>query len=419
MPVAPLQDVLVALTDPMRLEMVRRLMSAGEALACSSLYDGISKSTASHHFKTLREAGVIERIVRGAQICQRLRISELAAAQLSELDLRRGEVRVIGKGRKERIGLLGGPALDALEEYVNVGRPILRAGARTFLSVRKHRNYRLFFTGQVVSVSGTWMQNVAMYWFVLTLTHDPFAVGILSLCRFGPFTVFGLVAGVIADRFDNRKTVMVTQSVQMALSAVLAVDAVTGHATAWHVYGIAALTGTALVLDAAVAVAQVDVQARGAGRPQLAVDAIGEQALGALAPAGGRQREHRAAQRLARPVESLGEVVPRESGLLAGGLPRPARDLDQRERARRELVELRQRSADVRQRLGRVYRPGRAEWDWTEGGLLHERQRITPMPVCYEYSSIQTAFSGNWRRRRSWLTTQRTSSSRPSGSRIT
>ena len=64
-----------------------------------------------------------------------------------------------------------------------------------------------------------------MYWFVLTLTHDPLAVGILSFCRFGPFTVFGLFAGVIADRFDNRRTVIVTQSVQMVLSAVLAIDA--------------------------------------------------------------------------------------------------------------------------------------------------------------------------------------------------
>jgi MFS family permease len=127
---------------------------------------------------------------------------------------------------------------------------LLRGGRRTFLSLRKHRNYRLFFTGQVVSLSGTWMQNVAMYWFVLTLTHDPIAIGILSFCRFGPFTIFGLFSGVIADRFDNRKTVIVTQSVQMALSVVLAVDAVTGHATAWHVYAIAALTGTALVLDA-------------------------------------------------------------------------------------------------------------------------------------------------------------------------
>jgi MFS family permease len=129
---------------------------------------------------------------------------------------------------------------------------LLRAGARTFLSVRKHRNYRLFFFGQVVSVSGTWMQNIALYWLVLDLTRSPFAVGVLSFCRFGPFTVFGLFAGVIADRFDNRKTVICTQSVQMALSAALAVDTVTGHATAWHVYTIAALTGTALVLDAPV-----------------------------------------------------------------------------------------------------------------------------------------------------------------------
>jgi MFS family permease len=127
---------------------------------------------------------------------------------------------------------------------------LLRGGRRTFLSLRKHRNYRLYFTGQVVSVSGTWMQNVAMYWFVLTLTHDPIAIGILSFCRFGPFTLFGLFSGVIADRFDNRRTVIVTQSVQMGLSAVLAIDAVTGHATAWHVYAIAALSGTALVLDA-------------------------------------------------------------------------------------------------------------------------------------------------------------------------
>jgi MFS family permease len=127
---------------------------------------------------------------------------------------------------------------------------LLRGGRRTFKSLSKHRNYRLFFTGQVISVSGTWMQNIAMYWLVLSLTHNPLAVGILSFARFGPFTVFGLMSGVIADRLDNRKTVIVTQSVQMVLGAALAIDALTGHATAWHVYVIAALTGTALVLDA-------------------------------------------------------------------------------------------------------------------------------------------------------------------------
>ena len=91
------------------------------------------------------------------------------------------------------------------------------AGARTFRSLRRHHNYRLFFAGQITSVCGTWMQNIALYWLILSLTHSPIAVGILSLARFGPFTIVGLFAGVIADRFDNRKTVIVTQAVQMAL----------------------------------------------------------------------------------------------------------------------------------------------------------------------------------------------------------
>lgn len=124
------------------------------------------------------------------------------------------------------------------------------AGRRTFVSLRRHRNYRLFFAGQITSVCGTWMQNVAMYWLVLSLTHSPIAVGVLSLCRFGPFTLFGLLAGVVADRLDNRRTVIVTQSVQMVFSAVLAGVTLFGHVQAWHVYAIAFATGTALVLDA-------------------------------------------------------------------------------------------------------------------------------------------------------------------------
>ena len=73
---------------------------------------------------------------------------------------------------------------------------LLRAHARTFQSLRKHRNYRLFFAGQVVSVSGTWMQNIATAWLVLELTHSPVAVGILAAFQFLPYTVFGLFAGV-------------------------------------------------------------------------------------------------------------------------------------------------------------------------------------------------------------------------------
>jgi MFS family permease len=127
---------------------------------------------------------------------------------------------------------------------------ILRAGARTFLSVRKHRNYRLFFIGQVISVTGTWMQRVAQAWLVLTLTHSPIAVGILALCQFMPFTLFSLVAGVVVDRLDARRTVIGTQVTQMFLASTIAVVALAGVARPWHVYVIAALMGLVQVLDA-------------------------------------------------------------------------------------------------------------------------------------------------------------------------
>lgn len=79
-PVAPLQLVLAALADPVRLEMVRRLADADEPmLACSTLYDNIGKSTASHHFKTLREAGLTQRVVVDGQIHQRLRSEDVEA----------------------------------------------------------------------------------------------------------------------------------------------------------------------------------------------------------------------------------------------------------------------------------------------------------------------------------------------------
>src|SRR5919197_2402930 len=120
---------------------------------------------------------------------------------------------------------------------------------RTFASL-KHRNYRLFFTGQAISVVGTWMHRVAQAWVVLQLTHWAVAVGILALGQFMPFTLFGLFAGVVVDRLDARRTVIVTQTVQMALSSVLAAIALLGVVQAWHVYVIAALLGLTQVLDA-------------------------------------------------------------------------------------------------------------------------------------------------------------------------
>lgn len=85
-PVGPVQQVLGALHDPVRLEVVRRLYNAGTPLQCGVLYDGINKSTATHHFKILREAGVTERLVIDGLTYQRLRREDLEAAIPGLLD---------------------------------------------------------------------------------------------------------------------------------------------------------------------------------------------------------------------------------------------------------------------------------------------------------------------------------------------
>ena len=120
---------------------------------------------------------------------------------------------------------------------------------RTFRSLRRHRNYRLFFTGQLISVAGTWMQNIALAWLVIQLSSSPLAVGGLAFCRFLPFFLFSLVAGVVVDRLDTRRLLITTQATAMLVSVVLAVVTLTGAATLPVVYALAALGGLILVFD--------------------------------------------------------------------------------------------------------------------------------------------------------------------------
>ncbi len=120
---------------------------------------------------------------------------------------------------------------------------------RTFQSLR-YRNYRLFFGGQLVSQTGSWMQRIALGWFILQLTHDDaFAVGVMAFAQFLPFTLFGLFAGVITDRVDARRLVIGTQLGQTITAAALAWIAVAGFAQPWMLYTIAFVNGTILVLD--------------------------------------------------------------------------------------------------------------------------------------------------------------------------
>jgi len=125
------------------------------------------------------------------------------------------------------------------------------ASRRTFASLRRHYNYRLYFAGQLTSVCGTWMQNIALAWLVVQLAphNKGLALAMFSICRFGPFMLIGLFAGVVTDRFDNRRTVIATQSVQMAFAALLAIIDLTGHSSLAEVDTIAFLTGIAIVFD--------------------------------------------------------------------------------------------------------------------------------------------------------------------------
>ena len=85
-----------------------------------------------------------------------------------------------------------------------------------FLRAFRHRNYRLFFGGQAISLVGTWMQQVAQGWLVLQLTHDPLWLGLVSVAQFGPVIVLGLFGGVIADQLPKRKTLIATQTTASA-----------------------------------------------------------------------------------------------------------------------------------------------------------------------------------------------------------
>jgi MFS family permease len=125
-----------------------------------------------------------------------------------------------------------------------------RARGGTFASLRRSRNYRIFFAGQLASLVGTWMQETALPWLMFSLTHSAFDVGLLALCRYVPFTLLSLTAGALADRFESRRFLAATQSASMLVAIALTVLSATGSAQPWHLFVLAALGGTALVIDA-------------------------------------------------------------------------------------------------------------------------------------------------------------------------
>lgn len=125
------------------------------------------------------------------------------------------------------------------------------AAGGTFASLR-HRNFRIVFSGLVFSHIGSWMQQTALAWLVVELTGSPFALGLLALCRYAPFTALGLVAGLVTDRVDNRRLLIKTQSASTFVAVALAALVVSGRAEVWHAYVLAGFAGAAHVFDRTV-----------------------------------------------------------------------------------------------------------------------------------------------------------------------
>jgi MFS family permease len=125
---------------------------------------------------------------------------------------------------------------------------VREATGRTFRSLGV-RNYRLYFAGQVVSVSGTWMQQVAQAWLVLRITNSGVALGTVTALQFLPVLLGGAWGGVIADRFDKRRVLFGTQATAGLLALVLGLLTLSGDIQLWMVYVLAAALGCVNAVD--------------------------------------------------------------------------------------------------------------------------------------------------------------------------
>ena len=113
----------------------------------------------------------------------------------------------------------------------------------------KHRNYRLFFGGQLISLSGTWMQSLAQSWLVYRLTGSAVLLGLVAFAGQFPVFLFATVGGVFADRHNRHRILVATQTVSMLLAFVLAALTLTQWVQVWHVFALAALLGLVNAFD--------------------------------------------------------------------------------------------------------------------------------------------------------------------------
>ena len=138
---------------------------------------------------------------------------------------------------------VGGPATEIALLGLKVKLP-------SSLRALRHRNFRLFWIGYMISLVGTWMQTVARGWLVLELTHSPFWLGMVAFANAAPVLFLSLWAGELADRVSKRTLVIWTQSLSMLAAFVLAALTLTGTIEVWHLMVISVFMGFLFAFDA-------------------------------------------------------------------------------------------------------------------------------------------------------------------------
>ena len=122
-------------------------------------------------------------------------------------------------------------------------------GIRPIMRSLRYRNYRLFFSGQLISLSGMWMQNVAMSWLIYRLTDSPFMLGLVTFFSQVPIFFFSPFAGVYVDRWNKHRTLVFTQSVLMLQAFTLSVLTLTGRIEVWHIMLLSIMLGLTNAFD--------------------------------------------------------------------------------------------------------------------------------------------------------------------------
>lgn len=119
----------------------------------------------------------------------------------------------------------------------------------SLFSSLKHKNFRIFWMGQCISLMGTWMQRTALVWMVYTITDSPFKVGLVGVAQFLPMLLFTLFAGAVVDRFSKRKLLIATQSLLMLQALALALLAFFNAEQYWLLLALCALLGLTTTID--------------------------------------------------------------------------------------------------------------------------------------------------------------------------